>query len=97
MMVITMNMHVLWSFCVLIIALKLFFFYSRNLLKGHKPEDVHPPLVFGSLMDGLSSPLSPQHLQTSGKPTSNMNNALASTSLKDTSAIGNLSRPGWAK
>lgn len=78
--------------------LTFFFFYSRNHIKGHsKPEEVPPPLVLGSLVEGLSSPLSPQHLQMSGKPTGITNNALTFTGLKDTSPNGNLSRTAWAK
>lgn len=82
----------------MIINLIFFFLYARNHVKGHsKPEDVPPPVVIGSLVDGLSSPLSPQHLQTLGKPSGNASNALPSTGLKDTSPNGNLSRIGWAK
>ncbi|XP_056886439.1 la-related protein 4 isoform X1 [Takifugu flavidus] len=72
--------------------------WNRNHIKGHsKPEEVPPPLVLGSLVEGLSSPLSPQHLQMPGKPTGITNNTLTFTGLKDTSPNGNLSRTGWAK
>lgn len=96
------NLHILWSSSFFFFNDYqpdfFFFLYARNHVKGHsKPEDVPPPVVIGSLVDGLSSPLSPQHLQTLGKPSGNASNALPSTGLKDTSPNGNLSRIGWAK
>lgn len=61
---------------------------NRNHVKGHPmPGDVlpPPPLAPGTLMDGLSGPLSPQALQTSGTPTGTTSAtvSLSSISLKD--------------
>lgn len=63
---------------------------SRNHVKGHpRPVDVPPSssLAPGTLMDGLSGPLSPQPLQTSGtlSGTTSEPVSLLSLSLKDPS------------
>ncbi|XP_070696152.1 la-related protein 4 isoform X3 [Pempheris klunzingeri] len=60
---------------------------NRNQIKGHpRPEDVplSSSLVPGALMDGLSGPLSPQPLQTSGTGTTTATVSLPSLILKDT-------------
>ncbi|XP_070758450.1 la-related protein 4 [Enoplosus armatus] len=62
---------------------------NRNHDKGHpRPGDVpHSSLAPGTLMDGLSGPLSPQPLQTSGTPTGTASGTVSmlSFSLKDIS------------
>ncbi|XP_042355634.1 la-related protein 4-like [Plectropomus leopardus] len=63
---------------------------NRNHVKGQpRPGDATPssPLAPPPLMDGLSAPLSPQPLKTSGMPTgtTSATTSLPSFSLKDTS------------
>lgn len=63
---------------------------NRNHVKGHpRPGDVPPSssLAPGTLIDGLSGPVSPQPLQASGMPagTTSATAPLPSFSLKDTS------------
>lgn len=61
---------------------------NRNHVKGHPRSGDVPPssLAPGTLMDGLSSPLSSRPLQTSGRPTGTTSTTtpLPSFSLKDT-------------
>lgn len=67
---------------------------NRNHMKGHsRPGDVPPStLVPGTLMDGMSGPLSPQALQASGTPASTIPQSvsLASFNIKDTSLLATI-------
>ncbi|XP_040015275.1 la-related protein 4 isoform X2 [Xiphias gladius] len=75
---------------------------NRNHVKGHhRPADVPSSSALGALMDGLSSPLSPQPLQTSGtrsgttsEPVFLPSFSLKETSLQATTSIGDLSGGG---
>lgn len=76
------------------------FWPARNHVKGHpKPGDVPPSSVLGTLMNGLSGPLSPQPLQTSGAltVTTSVTEGGESFSLKDPSPNGYLSGAGWGR
>ncbi|XP_073324289.1 la-related protein 4 isoform X2 [Pagrus major] len=72
---------------------------NRNHVKNHARHGDVPPsssLVPGTLMDGLSGPLSPQPLQTPGTPsgTTSATLSLSSFSLKDTPSNGYVSGTG---
>ncbi|KAM8757741.1 la-related protein 4 isoform 1-T1 [Acanthopagrus schlegelii] len=72
---------------------------NRNHVKNHTRHGDVPPspsLVPGALMDGLSCPLSPQPLQTSGTPpgTTSATLSLSPFSFKDTPSNGYVSGTG---